>query len=161
VTERWPVIHRCGHRLEWDLSKNHPGDRYGFARWLAGRDCTRCWWANRRDPYKQARAARIRLRQALGIQTWERQFRMPQLVGRPKAVAWARKIRHRLLTARSQISTPDALRRRDSVEAGARRITTAQWWIEHRKLDTAALAKALKDSLQRQTMRRASHRSPR
>jgi hypothetical protein len=157
VTERWPIIHRCGHRVEWDLSKKHPGDRYGFARWLAGRDCTRCWWANRRDPYKQAEAARIRLRQALQIQTWERQSRMPHLVGRPKAVAWARKIRHRLLTTASQMSTPDALVHSDNVEADARRITTAQWWIDHRNFYTAALANALR----RQTARPASLRSPR
>lgn len=157
MTERWPVRHRCGHCVEWDLSKKHPRDRAGFARWLAGRDCTRCWWANRRDPHRQARAARLRLRQALGIQAWERSSRMPQLVGRPRAVAWARKIRHRILAGGSCASAADAARPCDDIEVRARRVTAALWWIDHRSLKAAELAKALTDGSQSQTARRPDH----
>ena len=161
MTERWPVQHRCGHRVEWDLGRKHPSDRAGFARWLAERDCTRCWWANRRDPYRQARAARTPLRQVLQVQAWERQLQMPALAGRPKAVAWARKVRHRLLTPASQHATADALQPCYEIQAGARRITAARWWIDHRHLNPADLAAALKSGPQRQPGRRPSYRRPR
>lgn len=160
MTEPWPVQHRCGHRVEWDLGRKHPSGRAGFARWLAERDCTRCWWANRRDPYRQARAARTRLRQVLHVQAWERQLHMPALTGRPKAVAWARKVRHRLLTRASQPDTAIALLRCDDLHVAARRITAARWWIDHRHLDAANLAAALK-SPQRQPGGRPSYRRPR
>lgn len=146
MTERWPVQHRCGHRVEWDLSRKHPDDRIGYAHWLAGRDCTRCWWANRRDPHQQARAARSRLRQVLQVQAWERQHQMPPLAGRPKAVAWARKVRHRLVTRGAQTAAGDGQQHCDDIRAAARRITTARWWIDHRHLDPATVAAALKHS---------------
>ncbi len=147
MTERWPVLHRCGHQVEWDLSRKHPGDRAGFARWLAERDCTRCWWGSRRAPQIQNRAARNRLRRAVGIAHWELSARMPPLAGRPKAVAWARKIRHRLLATAvgSHADVSDHLDdvKRDA-ETLARSIVTARWWIEHRNVDPRDLPKVLR-----------------
>lgn len=158
MTEPWSVQHRCGHRVEWDLGRKRPSGRAGFARWLAERDCTRCWWANRRDPHRQARAARIPLGQVLQIQAWERRLQMPALTGRPKAVAWARKVRHRLLTHASLLDTADALQHCDELHAGARRITSARWWIDHRRLDPADLPAALRSGPQRQRSGRPSYR---
>lgn len=154
MTERWPVQHRCGHRVSWDLSRKHPHDRIGYAYWLAGRDCTRCWWANRRDPHQQARAARSRLRQVLQVRIWERQLQMPPLAGRPKAVAWARKVRHRLVTRAAQTAAADAQPHCDDIHAAARSITTAAWWIDHRRLDPAALVAALEHSSRQPPLRR-------
>jgi hypothetical protein len=165
VTAPWPVLHRCGHSVEWDLSKKHPGDRAGFARWLAERDCTRCWWANRRAPHTQNRAVRNRLRQALGIANWERSTRMPPMTGRPKAVAWARKIRHRVLTAASKGASAGSREHDDEVqrdvETCARSITAARWWIDHRNLDPRDLAKTLKVASAQRTTPRPGDRTRR
>ncbi len=161
MTEGWPVQHRCGHRVEWDLSRRHPSDRVGYAHWLARRDCTRCWWANRRDPHQQARAARSRLRQVLEVETLERQLQMPPLAGRPKAVAWARKVRHRLLTRASQPATADPPRPCDELHVGAKRITAATWWIDRRRLDPATLAAVLISLSHPQPVRRPSPRRTR
>jgi hypothetical protein len=137
MTERWPVRHRCGHQAMWDLSRKHPEDRPGFARWLAGRDCNRCWWANRRDPRQEGIAARRRFHQALQIITWEQATNMPPLSGSPRSVAFARKIRHHLLTRTAAGGD------RARVEAAARSTRTAQWWIAHRHLRPDQLPAAL------------------
>jgi len=161
VSEGWAVQHRCGHRVQWDLSRKHPNDRAGYARWLAERDCTRCWWSNRRDPYQQCQTARKRLRQVLQVQTWELQLHMPLLTGRPKAVAWAREVRHRLLTRAEQASTAGAEPHCGAIHAGARRVTTATWWIDHRHLEPATLAAALRSNAHAQPGRHPAARRTR
>ena len=158
MTERWPVLHRCGHRVEWDLGERRPGDRNGFARWLAERDCTRCWWASRRDPYQQTRAARIQFLRALEVHYWERSTGMPALVGRPKAVAWARKIRHQLLNAAVHRPTASQYRPNPALEVRARRIRTARWWIDHRRIDPAQLVSALDGDWRKRATRQPTDR---
>jgi hypothetical protein len=141
----WPVLHRCGHRVEWDLSRKHPDDRAGFARWLALRDCTPCWWAKRRK-YRLARPT-FRSRTANeALDGWEHATRMPALTGSPKATAWARKIRHRLLTA----ALPPSARLKGTTDEAvlalvdhARTIAAAAWWIDHRKIEPRELAVVL------------------
>jgi len=144
VTALWPVVHRCGHGVEWDLAKKQPCDRAGFASWLAERDCTRCWWARRRTPHDQNRVVRGRLRQAWWIEIWELSKGMPPLTGGDKAVAWARKVRHRLLTTAANGASRKRTEIRNELELGlevhARAITTAKWWIDHRKVDPRDLA---------------------
>ena len=71
---------------------------------------------------------------------------MPVLSGGPKAVAWARRIRHHLVTA---ALPPSAQAKRSSDEptlaliCHAQAITDAAWWIDHRKLEPRHLAFAL------------------
>jgi hypothetical protein len=70
---------------------------------------------------------------------------MPALSGGPKAVEWARKIRHHLLTA----ALPPSAQAKSSDGAilaligHAQAITAAAWWIDHRKLEPRHLAFAL------------------
>ena len=105
-------------------------------------------------PTSKPRAARSRLRQVLQVRIWERQLQMPPLAGRPKAVAWARKVRHRLVTCAAQSGAAGAQPHCDDIHAAARSITTAAWWIDHRRLDPAALAAALEHSSRQPPLRR-------
>jgi hypothetical protein len=72
---------------------------------------------------------------------------MPALSGGPKAVTWARKIRHHLVTtalcpsAAARGGTNDAVL---ALISHAQAITAAAWWIDHRKLEPRHLAFALK-----------------
>ena len=138
----WPVLHRCGHRVEWDLSRKHPDDRASFARWLALRDCTRCWWAKRRK-YRLARPTFSPRTPSDVLDSWEHAARMPALTGSDKAITWARKIRRRLLTA----ALPPSARLRGTTDEAvlalvghARAIAAAAWWIDHRKIEPRDLA---------------------
>ena len=77
-------------------------ERAGFARWLAGRDCTDCWTrerdaANGRD--RDAWLAERRAEELSAVETWETKAGMPPLDGSDKAVEWARKVRHQLVGA--------------------------------------------------------------
>ncbi|MEU9290306.1 hypothetical protein AB0D57_38135 [Streptomyces sp. NPDC048275] len=47
VRLKWTVEHTCSHEVVHDLSDRPADRRAGFARWLAGRDCTDCWKAAR------------------------------------------------------------------------------------------------------------------
>lgn len=139
----WPVVHRCGHRVEWDLSRKHPCDRADFARWLALRDCTPCWWAKRRKHHPRSQVRPSSQEQSEWIEGWESATGMPRLAGSDKAVAWARKIRHRLLTA----ALPPSVRARGATDEAvlgltghARTLTAAAWWIDHRRIEPRHLA---------------------
>jgi hypothetical protein len=137
VRAQWPVVHRCGHRVLWDLSRKHPDDRAGFARWLALRDCTPCWWTKRRH-HGRSPAERRRQLEYSRITRWERATSMPLLAGSNKAVAWAAKIRHRLITAALPTSEPASGCTDAAVTAvigAARAVTAAAWWIDHRKVE--------------------------
>jgi hypothetical protein len=139
----WPIVHRCGHRVDWDLSHKHPNDRAGFARWPSLRDCTGCWWAKRRG---QRRPYRSRPRRRTGpkwIVQWENAAGMPALSGSDRAVGWARKIRRQLITAalpQMAVPTGEGSEAALSLVSHARAITTARWWIDHRKVEVGDLA---------------------
>jgi hypothetical protein len=146
MTALWPIVHRCGHQVEWDLSRKHPSDRAGFARWLALRDCTACRWAKRRDHHQPSERHRRTRAHSVSIDDWEDEIGMPALSGSDKAGVWARKIRHRLLTA----ALPPSVAARGTTDetvlaliADARTITVAGWWIDHRKIEPRHLAAAL------------------
>jgi hypothetical protein len=139
-------MHRCGHRVEWDLSRKHPDNRAGYARWLALRDCTSCWWAQRRNHQAPTIRRTSRRPSATRLDAWEHTARMPRLSGGAKAVAWARQIRRHLLTealppsAQPNKSTDEAV---VALVGHAQAITTAAWWIDHRRLEPGHLAFAL------------------
>jgi hypothetical protein len=146
MTALWPIVHRCGHQVEWDLSRKHPSDRAGFARWLALRDCTACWWAKRRHHHQPSERHQRTRAHSVGIDDWEDATGMPALSGSDKAVAWARKIRQCLLTS---VLPPSAAAGGTTDEtvlaliADARTITVAGWWIDHRKIEPLHLGAAL------------------
>jgi hypothetical protein len=153
----WPVMHRCGHRVLWDLSREHPDDRAGFARWLSFRDCTPCWWANRRHHRAPSRSRPPRKASTSWLDDWEMAARMPALSGGFRAVAWARKVRHHLVTAalapsaRAQGSTDEAIL---ALVGHAQAIIAAARWIDHRKLEPRYLACALKSGITDSSSRR-------
>ena len=154
VKTKWPVRHRCGHQVDWDLSRKLPAKRAGFAHWLAQRDCTRCWWAKRRMPDRKDRAiwrAQRAAQATAAIGEWETSAQMPPLQGSDKAVAWATRVRHHLVTAAYQSHrVDDDIARADraaQLERSARRVTCAAWWIDQRESDPAALAALLANML--------------
>ena len=146
MTALWPILHRCGHRVDWDLSHKHPNDRAGFARWLALRDCTACWWAKRRGRHRPCKPRPTSRTRPNGIIQWENAAGMPALSGSDRAVAWARKIRRRLVTAAlPQLTGANGRTHKDGIVliGHARTITTAGWWIDHRKVEAGDLVAAL------------------
>jgi hypothetical protein len=81
---------------------------------------------------------------------------MPALTGSDKAVAWARKIRRRLVTA----ATPRSVRAHGTTDEAvltlighAATITRAAWWIDHRKVEPRHLASVLTDAVTDRTNR--------
>ncbi len=139
---RWHIRHRCGHRIEWDLSDKPPAKRAGFASWLAQRDCTRCWWAKRRRPDRHrlsppASPSQPSARKQAVIEVWEQRNGMPVLDGSDPAVARARQIRCDLLATSLSTSADD--RSRDALLSRAQAITAAGWWIDDRNIKAGLL----------------------
>jgi hypothetical protein len=149
ANKKWSVQHRCGHRINWDLSHKPPDRQVGFATWLAMRDCTRCWWTKRRSPKHQTRAISRpprTARQQTETQNWEKAERMPVLSGSDKAVSWAIRIRrHLLLAARGHLGatpgTEEEFARRYADPA--KQVTIAAWWIDHRRVTPDELQQVL------------------
>jgi hypothetical protein len=153
IETTWRVRHRCGHRVAWDLSHKRPSERAGFANWLAQRDCTRCWWAKRRTPNRLQRVAnRIhhRAEEAADLRAWEIQTGMPVLEGSERAVTWARTVRYRLLHAAQRHHTVGGRLPAEDFsarfEASARGVTSASWWIEHRRVKPGGIEGVLADA---------------
>jgi hypothetical protein len=75
---------------------------------------------------------------------------MPVLEGSEKAVTWARTIRHRMLHAAQQHHTFDGRLPAEEfsarIEAPARGVTSASWWIEHRRMDPSGIEEILTDA---------------
>ncbi|MFD5765353.1 MFS transporter [Streptomyces sp. NPDC127049] len=97
----WTVIHSCGHEVAHNLSDRAADRRAGFARWLAGRECSDCWKAARDADTvakEQWLAARRAEEQAAAAQ-WAEQFDMPPLEGPERALAWGERSRFQLVTA--------------------------------------------------------------
>jgi hypothetical protein len=151
----WLVRHRCGHLISWDLSHKRPSVRADFANWLAQRDCTRCWWAKRRTPNRLQRAVtrtQRRAEEAAELTGWETEAQMPVLEGSERAVTWARAIRYRLLQAAhhhhflaGRLPAEDFSVR---FEVPAHRVTSASWWIDHRRVKPSEIAESLTDAAQ-------------
>lgn len=84
-----------------NLSDRAADRRAGFARWLAGRECTDCWKAARdadtvaKDQWLAARRAE---EQAAAVE-WAERFDMPPLEGSERALAWGERSRFQLVTA--------------------------------------------------------------
>lgn len=148
IKTRWSIDHACGHVTEIDLS-NRPADcRAGYARWLASRDCAECWKATR-DADTEARAAWLKQQRAAeqeAAEAWETQYRMPPLDGGERAVAWAQRVRHQLVSdAYTALVLEGDLDDAawEQLEETIRPLTRAGWWLDQREADPADLPELL------------------
>lgn len=136
----WPITYSCGHSEDRDLSAKRADERAGYARWLASKDCTDCWRAGQADAgerlTKQQWLEHKRAEEAEQIAAWERQADMPPLDGSEKAADWGRRARYDTLTAAYDALVADASMSDEqwvaAIEAPARLITRASWWIDNR-----------------------------
>jgi hypothetical protein len=150
VQTTWTVTHSCGHDQDHDLSSRRPSERAGFARWLGKKECSSCWRAGRNKANSKEREAWLaerRAAEAEEIATWEQRTGMPKLDGSAKQVEWARRVRRDLLAAGHEWWL-DAGRDEDEfarIEALARRITGAGWWIDQRESAPEDLAELVND----------------
>lgn len=138
----WTIEHACGHTSEVDLSDRPADRRAGYARWLTARDCPDCWRASRdQDPESKAEwLATKRAGEQAEADQWSEQYRMPPLEGTDRAVAWATRCRHQLVSAAYTTlvvegSTSEA--EWDAIEDTIRPLTRAGWWIDQRDADPA------------------------
>jgi hypothetical protein len=74
VETTWDVGHSCGHPQAHDLSAKRVKQRAGYARWLATKDCSDCWHAERERQTNHQRDRWIAARQAeecAEVEAWE------------------------------------------------------------------------------------------
>ncbi|MEQ4608438.1 hypothetical protein ABMX48_17510 [Streptomyces cavourensis] len=142
------VVHNCGHTVTHDLTNRSADRRAGFARWLAGRDCTDCWKAAR-DADTQSREEWLAAKRAAeqeAAAAWAKQFDMPQLEGPEKALDWGERSRHQLMTsAYAALVVEGSWDEADwaELEEKARSITRAGWWIDQREAEGSDLLELL------------------
>ena len=144
----WQINHSCGHRAERDLSDRAADRRAGFAEWLAKQDCTACWRAAKEgdEEDKAAWLEAKRAEEQAESDAWSEQDRMPPLEGTERAVAWAVRCRHQILTAayaalvlEGQTSEAEW----EEIEDMARTITRGRWWIDQRSSEPGDLTELL------------------
>ncbi|NEB01979.1 hypothetical protein G3I78_23335 [Streptomyces sp. SID13726] len=142
------MVHRCGHEREHDLSDRPADRRASFARWLQERDCTDCWKSARDNDSagKEERLAAKRAEEQQAATEWAAQFDMPTLEGPEKALAWAERSRHQLVTAAYTALVSEgnwdeadwAL-----LEEKIRTLTRAGWWLDQRDAEGSDLPELL------------------
>jgi hypothetical protein len=141
---RWTIRHACGHQAGHEMSHRPAGERAGYARWLAGRDCPWCWKANREHGQAGTgtEPAGQRAAEQAEADAWSRRFRMPPLEGSTRSVPWAVRCRHRLVVdAYTALVIEGVLNEEqwEEIEARARTVTRAGWWIDQRFNNPAEL----------------------
>jgi hypothetical protein len=137
VKKIWHITHTCGHESDRDLSTRPADRRAGFAEWLARQECTDCWRTTRDAdrPDTATWLATKRAEEQAAAEAWSTQYRMPPLDGTDRAVPWAVRCRHQILTAAyttlvTENGTSDT--EWEALEDAARTITRAGWWIDQR-----------------------------
>ncbi|MGW2600280.1 hypothetical protein [Streptomyces klenkii] len=148
VRTRWTVDHSCGHQVEHDLSARPADRRAGFARWLEDRDCSPCWKAARDTSTAGTREwlAAKRAKEQAAASAWEEQYAMPVLDGPDKALAWASRCRHQLVTAAYTTLVVEGFWDETDwaqAEEQVRTVTRAGWWLDQRDADGADLPELL------------------
>ncbi|MDJ1132002.1 hypothetical protein [Streptomyces iconiensis] len=144
----WPIDHACGHTCDVDLSERPADRRAGYARWLASRDCSACWRASK-DQDSESKAvwlANKRAEEAAEAETWVERYRMPPLDGSERAVGWAARCRHQLVTAAyTTLVTEGEMDEAEwqAIEKAVRPLTRAGWWIDNRDAEPADLPELL------------------
>lgn len=147
----WPITHACGHTEDRDLSGKRADERAGYANWLASKDCTNCWRASQGDTSERLSTdewiAQQRAAERAEIDAWETRCAMPPLDGSEKAVDWGRRARHTLLTTTYEALVHSGALTEDawltSIEAPARTVLRASWWIDQREADPSDVEELL------------------
>ncbi|MBU7598884.1 hypothetical protein JGS22_014985 [Streptomyces sp. P38-E01] len=148
ISTHWTVTHDCGHEAEHDLSARPADRRSGYARWLAARDCTDCWKASRDTDTQSTKEwlATRRAEERQAADEWAQQFAMPPLEGPDTILDWGERCRHQLMTAaHSDLvleGTCDDTTWAE-LEAKARTVTRAGWWLDQRTADGTDLPELL------------------
>ncbi|MEV1026658.1 hypothetical protein [Streptomyces sp. NPDC050264] len=148
VKKLWTIDHACGHTTEADLSGRAADRRAGYARWLAERDCIGCWRAARDDD-AEAKAEWLATRRAAEqdeAKSWSDQYRMPPLEGTDRAVTWAVRCRHQLVSAAYTALVVEGATSEaewEAIEDLIRPVTRAGWWIDQRDADPVDLPELL------------------
>ncbi|MEU1821330.1 hypothetical protein ABZ502_02590 [Streptomyces abikoensis] len=148
VRTHWTVDHTCGHQVEHDLSYRPADRRAGFSRWLQARDCADCWKAARQSSpaEKEEWLSARRAEEKTAASEWERRYEMPPLEGPEKAIEWAVRCRHQLVTAAyTELVVEGDLDDADwsTIEEQVRTITRAGWWIDQRGAEGSDLPELL------------------
>ncbi|MFD9224878.1 hypothetical protein ACFWDI_33880 [Streptomyces sp. NPDC060064] len=148
VRTKWTVEHPCGHEVVHDLSDRPADRRAGFARWLAGRDCSGCWKAARDEDSagKEAWLAAKRAEEQQAAAEWAEQFDMPPLEGHDKALDWGERSRHQLVTAAySALVSEGTWDEADwaVLEDKIRTVARAGWWFDQRDSEGTDLPELL------------------
>ncbi|KUM99909.1 hypothetical protein AQI95_35930 [Streptomyces yokosukanensis] len=148
VRTQWTVTHACGHEAVHDLSGRPADRRAGFARWLAGRDCSECWKAARDSDTASTQQwlAAKRAEEQQAASEWAARFDMPPLEGPGKALAWGERSRHQLVTAAHTALVVEGTWDEADwavLEEKARTVTAAGWWIDQRDADGSDLLELL------------------
>ncbi|MDJ0344888.1 hypothetical protein QMK19_30450 [Streptomyces sp. H10-C2] len=148
VRTQFIIEHPCGHSITHDLSGRAADKRSGFARWLAGRDCTNCWKAAR-DSNTESREewlAGKRAEEQQAAVEWAKRFDMPPLEGPERALDWGERSRHQLMTAaHTALVVEGTWDEADwaELEEKARAITRAGWWLDQRDTEGSDLLELL------------------
>ncbi|MCN9240687.1 hypothetical protein NGF19_07735 [Streptomyces sp. RY43-2] len=109
---------------------------------------TDCWRASREED-TEAKAewlAKQRATEQAEAEAWSEQYRMPPLDGADRAVAWATRCRHQLVSAAYTALVVEGTTSEAewaAVEDSARPLTRAGWWIDQRDADPADLPELL------------------
>ncbi|GAQ58952.1 hypothetical protein [Streptomyces acidiscabies] len=149
VPTTWTITHSCGHTTDRDLSDRPADRRAGFADWLTRSPCTDCWHATRTTDTasKDAWLAEQRATEQAEADTWAEHHHMPPLDGTERAVPWAVRCRHQLLTAAyTTLVVEGGLTEEEweLLEDDARLVTRAGWWLDHRNTDPGDLPELLR-----------------
>ncbi|MFJ8928018.1 hypothetical protein ACIRLA_15695 [Streptomyces sp. NPDC102364] len=142
------MITPAAHAAETDLSDRSVDRRANYARWLAGRDCTACWCASGDRDYeiKAHWLAQKRAEEQAAAEEWSDQFGMPPLEGTQRAVAWAIRCRHQLVSAAYITLVVEGTTSEvewEAVEDLIRQVSNAGWWLDQRDVDPADLPELL------------------
>lgn len=162
VKKIWSIDHACGHTTEVDLSARPADRRAGYARWLAARGCSECWRASQgQDSESTAEwLANKRSEEAAKAERWAEEYQMPPLDGSERAVAWASRCRHQLVTAAyTALVLEGELGETEweAIEEAVRPQTRAGWWIDNRDAEPADLPELLEAAGERDRLTENPH----
>ena len=135
------------------------GERAGYARWLAAKDCTDCWRAGRdheNGTDNEPSLAERRAEEAAAIRAFETEASMSDRGGSDRSVPWAARVRSQLLAAHDRRDTGQHMRRADyeaRFEARARTVTAASLWINQCDTGPADIEELLVDVATQATAR--------
>ena len=138
------VTHSCGHEWTHDLSARPAQERVGFARWLTSTFCPDCSspTCERDDERKQEADLKA-------AASWAEATGMPDLEGPRDRIGDAMTARYRLLRAAYRHHVQRGGMRADQfaavIEAPARSVICASWWIDRRDTDPADTEELMAD----------------